>query len=302
MNETFIKGVSDDLKDVYFLEGALDGKYPFSHSLLVEDLLIDTGISTRYLRKLRRKKKNINKIILSHWHEDHISGNRIFSEKDFLCHRDDKPIIENISKMYDYYDVIGTDFEEEFIDIMESLRMENTKISYSFHNNQKIKSENLYNLKVIHTPGHTAGHCCFYEPKYKFGFLADIDLSSFPFYGGIDSNLIELETSIEKILKYDIEIAITGHKGIIKGRGKVIDKIKNFKRVIEKRDARILEQFKEKKLIQLKELKNRNLIYNKYSQFKDYELIAERIMIKNHIDKFLKKELIEKEDNGYILS
>lgn len=300
MNEDFIEVVSDDLEDVYFLKGVLDGKYPFSHSLLIKDVLIDTGISTKFLRKLKRKKE-INRILLSHWHEDHISGNRIFPEKAFLCHPSDKDIIENISLMIEYYDVIGSDFEGEFRDILKSLRIENVKISNSLEDNQVIPINNLYNLEVIHTPGHTSGHCCFYEPEFKYGFLADIDLSSFPFYGGIDSNLVEFEKSIAKIQNYDFDIVITGHKGIIQGKKKISEKIRNFKNTIKKRDERILENFKETEIIQIKDLVNMNLIYKKYSKFKDYELIAERIMIENHINKFLQKGLIEKTDDGYIL-
>jgi len=300
MNEDFIKTVSDSLEDVYFLEGALDGKYPFSHSLLIKNILIDTGISTKYLRKLK-KEKEIDKIILSHWHEDHISGNRIFPNKDFFCHRSDKHIVENISKMIEHYDVLGSGFEEEFRDLLKLLRMENVKVSNLLEDNQVIPINNLYNLKVIHTPGHTSGHCCFYEPEFKYGFLADIDLSSFPFYGGIDSNLVEFEKSIAKIQNYDFDIVITGHKGIIQGKKKISEKIRNFKNIIKKRDQRILENFKEREITQIKKLVNMNLIYKKYSKFKDYELIAERIMIENHIDKFLQKGLIEKTDDGYIL-
>ncbi|TXT62694.1 MAG: Hydroxyacylglutathione hydrolase [Promethearchaeota archaeon] len=300
MNEQFIKKISDDLEGVFFLEGALDGKYPFSHSLLINNTLIDTGISTKFLRKLRRTH-TVNKILLSHWHEDHISGNRIFSDREFYSHPSDRLLIENTSKMIEYYDCVGSDFEDEFRDILESLRMENVQVSGELIDCQNISINGMYNLKVIHTPGHTAGHCCFYEPHFKFAFLADIDLSSFPFYGGIDSNLIKFEESIEKIKELDIEIAITGHKGVIQGKDTISQKLERFKKVLEERDERILELLSEKKPIKATELIDMNIIYTRYSHFKDYELIAEKVMIKNHLEKFLKNNMIEKEDDGYVL-
>jgi len=300
MNESFIYSISDNLDDVCFLEGELNGKYPYSHSILIKDVLIDTGISTRFLRKLKREIK-IKKIILSHWHEDHISGNRIFPEVPFLCHPLDKAIIEDISKMKKYYDLIGTSFEEEFEDLMKSFRLKNISVSKDLKDGEILNLGNGYDLEVIHTPGHTAGHCCFYEPNYKFAFLADIDLSSFPFYGGVDSNLIELENSIEKIKRFDINIAISAHKGIIKGKKKILQGIEKFENTIKFRDKTILNNLKEKTPINSEDLVGKNLIYKNYSEFKDYELIAERIMIEKHFQKFMEHKIVEKKERGYIL-
>ena len=50
------------------------------------------------------------------------------------------------------------------------------------------------------------------------------------------------------------------------------------------------------------DFKNQNLIYKYYSQFKEYEIIAELIMIEKHFDKFIANSLIESKDNGFILS
>lgn len=300
MNDSFIYSISDDLDDVYFLEGELNGKYPYSHSILIKDVLIDTGISTRFLRKLKRQIK-INKIILSHWHEDHISGNRIFPEVPFLCHPLDKAIIEDISKMKKYYDLIGTSFEEEFEDLMKSFRLKNVSVSKDLKNGEILNLGNGYELEIIHTPGHTAGHCCFYEPNYKFAFLADIDLSSFPFYGGVDSNLIEFENSIQKIKGYDINIAISAHKGIIKGKKNILQGIEQFEHTITSRDKTILNNLMERQPINSEDLVGKNLIYKKYSDFKEYELIAERIMIEKHFQKFMEQNIIEKKEAGYIL-
>jgi len=62
----FVQPISDEFKKINFIKGAREGKYPYSHSLLIEDFLIDTGISSRLLRKLKRlypinneKSKNI---------------------------------------------------------------------------------------------------------------------------------------------------------------------------------------------------------------------------------------------------
>ncbi|MFW9880622.1 MAG: MBL fold metallo-hydrolase, partial [Candidatus Thorarchaeota archaeon] len=106
MND-FIHPVSEEFKKIYFIKGARDGKYPYSHSLLLGDLLIDTGISSRLLRKLKRLFQ-INCILLSHWHEDHTSGNRLFPYANFFIHSKDKFLIENVNKFNEFYGISNT--------------------------------------------------------------------------------------------------------------------------------------------------------------------------------------------------
>jgi hypothetical protein len=47
--------------------------------------------------------------------------------------------------------------------------------------------------------------------------------------------------------------------------------------------------------------RNNNIIYRKYSAYKDFEIIAELLMIEKHFEKFLKNNIISEENNGYIL-
>ncbi|KKM24223.1 hypothetical protein LCGC14_1607250 [marine sediment metagenome] len=300
MNE-FVQPLSDEFKDIYFIKGARNGRYPFSHSLLIEDYLIDTGISSRLIRKLKREFQ-INNVLISHWHEDHVHGNRLLRDAKFFIHKEDKFLIENVDKFNEYYGVSDTNAEESFAWLMESLRYENTKIEKTLEDNEVIKIGTNYELKVLHTPGHTAGHCAFYELNSKIVFLADIDLTSFVFYAGIDSNLIDFERSIEELKDLEIEIAVTGHRGVMRGAEEIKRGLDKYKSIIDKNDQRILSYFSETKPITVIDFKNRNIIYKYYSDFKEYEIVAEMIMVQKHFDKFLEFEIIQPKDNGFILS
>ena len=109
--------------------------------------------------------------------------------------------------MIPYYGLDNTIAEDLLDPIIEGYRIENTEIEKTIEHDEIIRINN-YRLRVIHTPGHTAGHCCFYEENSKIAFLADIDLTRFIFYGCLDSNLIDYEKSIEKLEKLNMEIAI----------------------------------------------------------------------------------------------
>lgn len=299
--DNFVELISDEFKNIYFIKGARNGKYPYSHSLLIEDYLIDTGISSRLLRKLKRQFP-INNVLLSHWHEDHTSGNRLLSNANFFIHSKDKFLIENVDKFYEYYGISNSPAEEEFEWLWESFKLGNTKIEKALTDNEIIKVGNDYELKVIHTPGHTAGHCSFLELNSRTAFLADIDLTNFVFYAGIDSNLIDFEESLDKLIDLDIEMAATGHRGIIEGGKEIKEELIKYKSVIHKRDERILSNFPETKPILVIDFKGKNLIYKYYSEFKNYDIIAEMIMIQKHFEKFITNKLIQQEGKGFILS
>lgn len=291
-------------EDIYFIPAQNRARYPYANSLLINDFLFDSGISSGYLRKLRRKVA-INNIVLSHWHEDHISGNRLFPKAKYYSHIKDKRIIEDIDLM-NYYYFIEDDMDEQvelYSMILEGLHLQNTKIDIILEDNMLIDIGNGLQVKVIHTPGHTEGHCCFYEVDSRIAFLADIDLSGLgPWYGGRDSNLIDFEESIDKMIQYDIDIAVTSHKGVIEGRSEIQERLEKYKQIIYKRDEQILSYFSESKPKSASDLTNLNIIFTYYTDFKVYEVFVEEFMINYHFDKFLKQGIIEKKDSGYILS
>jgi len=296
----FIKPLSDEFKNVYFIEGDRNGSYPYSHSLLVGDYIIDTGISSTHLKKVK-KEFPINHVILSHWHEDHISGNSLLEHSEFLCHLKDKPLIEDIEKIIPYYNVQDKNAGEEFRTTLKFLGIQNVKINKTIADKDIINIDENLMLEVIFTPGHTAGHCGFYEMNSKIAFLGDMDLTRFPYYATIDSNLMEFENSIDKLKDFDIKIAVVGHRAPVVGASNIKDELNNFKSVIIKRDERILSHLSERKVIRSIDLKRKNLIYRRYT-YEDFEVVSEVVMIEKHFEKFLKNGLIIAKDDGYVLA
>ncbi|MHA2394021.1 MAG: MBL fold metallo-hydrolase [Promethearchaeota archaeon] len=294
-----MQSLSDEFKEIYFIKGKSNGNYPYSHSLLLEDFLIDTGISAVRIKKVK-KQFPINSIILSHWHEDHISGNHLLEKSRFLCHSKDRGPIENIEMFYPYYCVDNTKAGDVFRSMVGSLGMRNTEIYRTFEDNEIIPIGEHLQLEVIHTPGHTAGHCGFIETNSKIAFFGDIDLTRFPYYATTDASLMMLENSIEKLKNLDMAVAILGHKDPVFGNSQIREELDKFKSVIDKRDERILSHFSEKKPIRPIDLKGKNLIYRRYA-FEIFELISELVMIEKHFEKFQSLNLISKKQDGFVL-
>ena len=299
--EDFVKPLSYKLENIYFIEGEHRARYPYSNSMLIGDCLIDTGISPKRLKRLK-KRFPINKVFLTHWHEDHISGNYLLRDAKFYCHSKDKAPIENVDKMIPLYNVKNTPIEDDLKSLIKLLRMQNIKIDTLIEDNDIFNIDDQLKLKVLFTPGHTAGHCAYYELNSKIAFLGDIDLTKHPYYGNLDASLIEFEESIVKIKGLDINTVVTGHRGIIEGKEKISEEIEKYESILNGREERILTYISERsRPIKLDEFRNNNIIYRKYSAYKEFEIIAELLMIGKHIEKFLKNNLISEENNGYIL-
>ena len=66
-------------------------------------------------------------------------------------------------------------------------------------------------LMVIHTPGHSPGHCCFYEPDRKYLFSGDLiyEGSLDAFYPSTDPQLFF--QSVRKIQNLSINRILPGH-------------------------------------------------------------------------------------------
>jgi glyoxylase-like metal-dependent hydrolase (beta-lactamase superfamily II) len=299
--DNFIQSLSEEFKGIYFIEGERNARYPYSHSVIFGDYLIDTGISPKRLRNVM-KNFRINRVLLSHWHEDHISGNYLLKDKIFYCHEMDKPVIEDISKMIPYYNIENTPVCDEFESLLEVLRIRNTHVTQNIYENQTFNINNQFQLQVIYTPGHTAGHCAFYEKNSKIGFFGDIDLTKFPYYGNIDASLIDFEESIDKLKRLDIKIAITGHRNPIIGKAEITQEIEKYKLILKQREETILARLREyDRPISPLDLKSQNLIYIKYSMYKNFELLSEVLMLSKHFEKLERNEQIIREKNGFIL-
>jgi len=300
--DDFIQPLSEEYSNIFFISGKQRARYPYSNSFLIGDYLIDTGISPQYLRKLK-KLYPINHVFLSHWHEDHVSGNYLLDKAKFYCHIKDKVPIEDISKILPLYNVRNTPVEEELRQLIIILKMKNIKIDALIKDGDIFNIGDDLKLKVLFTPGHTAGHCAFYELKTKFAFLGDIDLFRYPYYGNTDANLEDFEKSIAKIKKLDLDIVATGHRGVIEGKTKIVEEIEKYEEIIRERDERILSYFSERENpVRLGDFKGKNIIYRKYTAFKDFELIAEILMIGKHIDKFQNAGIITEEKKGFLLN
>ncbi|MFX1505184.1 MAG: MBL fold metallo-hydrolase [Promethearchaeota archaeon] len=273
-------------KDIHLVEGKNNGRFPFSHSILIfsnskETILIDTGCGIEILQNLK-KKYLINRIINSHTHPDHSAGNWVF-EAD----------VESIEVPLQGFNTSGNIFalSNRFTEpgeiakywrnhVPKIMGMKNCKPTQSFDHKSEFDFGST-KLLPLYTPGHTIDHYCFYEPNDKILFAFDIDLTSFgPWYGHRESNISQFKESITKLKELEIKILVSSHKGIITEN--IYKQLDEFQRKFEQRTRRIRALYLAGKQ-SLGQLVEEKPIYGEFPYAEPLLRYWEEQMIKKHL-------------------
>ncbi len=189
--------------------------------IIGEDLnvLIDTGIITKFnsfnyllTTEIGLRVEDINLVINTHEHFDHISSNAYFHCL-IASHRWAAVKIQHTDELI----TKGKKWGVDLTDLKVNLWLEDRNI---------IDLGNVF-LKIIETPGHTSGCICLYEPYKNYIFTGDTLLQ-----GSISSiyesgSISEYITSLQILNTLKIRSFYPGHGNYVMGIDQVNKEIKN---------------------------------------------------------------------------
>ncbi len=224
------------------LVGDSSGKYPSGNSLMVlgteEVVLIDPSLA---VHARGGPPESVDRILVSHAHEDHVVGLASFPAAHVHAHEDDLLGIRSLEGFMTIYGMpsdIALDWQAE---VVAEFHYSPREDATGFVDGQRFDVGGT-RIEVVHLPGHTRGHSGFLiEPDGVF-FVADIDLSSFgPYYGDHWSDLEDFERAIERCRGIDARHYVTfHHKGVVSDRTEFLTALDQFRAVIDTREARLL--------------------------------------------------------------
>ncbi|NPV27688.1 MAG: MBL fold metallo-hydrolase [Firmicutes bacterium] len=300
--------ITDKIK---LIPGKNNASFPYANCLLIEDevrVLIDTGAGKEQLQLV--EPHSINYIINSHCHFDHVVGNRLFPQAKVWAHALDAPPMRSVEHFIDllgfraWPKLMGTNDnlqvtrkgEVFWISLGHNavFRYQTSPVHYEFNDGQVFHWGEV-ELQIVHTPGHTPGHCAFYFPKEKIVFSGDIDVSDWgPFYGNLRANLDDFIISIQKVISLKPALLLTSHHEPV--TAEVEAKLIKYLNRIYEREEKILKLLKKPRTIN--EIAAQNIFYRRHLD--DRFVFWEKMMICKHLMRLQKQNKIVQRGESYL--
>lgn len=285
---------------IQYIEAPNNGYAPYANSLFIDDdikALLDTNCGPANINFFL--KQSVDVIINSHFHQDHVRNNYKFTRAEIWAHTKDAPAIRSLEVFHDYYGI--SQYNEEETEIWEKYREDIDIQPSGVHReftDREILDFGSTQIQVIHTPGHSPGHCCFLLGN-SILFSTDFGLNAFgPWYGHPCSDVTDLINSIKLCIEINPSILIPSHRAII--TEDIPQKLQNYLNVIHNHEEKLLNSLK--KPSTLDELRDLFICYgpswSKYPPRKAYE----KFFILAHLKRLLSLGEIKESDNQYYIN
>lgn len=175
-------------------------------------LLIDTGLGVCSIKEITDELTDLPVMAVStHVHWDHIGGHRYFdsiavheNEKEWLSCQFPIPVQavrENLTRLpCNFPSAFQLDDYRVFCGAPQRILNDGDLLDLGGRE-----------IQVIHTPGHSPGHCCFYEQGRGYLFSGDLIYSGCldAFYPSTDPQ--QFYQSVRRIREYPIARVLPGH-------------------------------------------------------------------------------------------
>jgi len=277
------------------LFGENRGKYPDANCVLVEGaysrVLLDTtpGLVARGRDAIGR----VDRILLTHCHEDHLAGNFLFPEAEVWLHEADLPGILSLQAMLDViYGYSGPRRERFERILIEQFHFEPRPLAKAFRDGDVFDLGGGVTIQVLHTPGHTRGHCAFRIEPGSLLFLGDLDLSSFgPYYGDAWSSLDEFEATLEAAAGFEAAHYLSGHHIGLVDPATYRERLGRYAAKLREREHRLLDYLREPRT--LDEIAAHRFVYRPEDKVLNADA-TERVMMGMHVERLVRRGAIER--------
>ncbi len=295
MKFDFVKG------SIKFIRGK---RYPSCNSVLVDGpmrAVIDSS-SDRDQLQLFKDQGQVDYLIASHAHEDHLAFNYLFPESQFCAHADDARYFEDMDALIDCYGEMPEEDREKWRHFLrEDCHYQPRKVDHFLRDGVVLDLGDV-KMEILHTPGHSKGHLSFYFVPEKVMFTADLDLTKAgPYYADRGSDIEELIHSLRRLKTYEVHTYLTAHgKGVFEGDPVYIDR---YLEIVFLREQKLVNLLRTgpKTLDQVTQV---GIIYGPNpAPLSIWDLrISEKAMMIKHLDRLVRLNRVTKDKDLYVLN
>ncbi|MBI4788029.1 MAG: MBL fold metallo-hydrolase [Chloroflexi bacterium] len=265
------------------IPGENNGRFPFSHSFLVEGttrVLIDAGCGERVVDALQQAYP-IDFVISSHCHPDHTALNWKFAGQPLYAPQYGVETFGNFDLLGPRFAGAGSTVGEWRKFVTSQMNFKTALPTHTYGDGHVFDFGKI-SLVAVHTPGHTVDHFCFFEPNHSILLSFDIDLTAFgPWYGHPESDIDAFEASIRKVMALNPRVIVSSHKGII--ADDIPGRLQRYLDVFASRDRLLLDLLPKAKT--LNDLVNLSPFYQGHPYAAPLLRYWEEQMIRKHVER-----------------
>jgi len=288
---------------VWFIPGERKGKYPYCHSLYIEDegggILIDPSSDRERLSQLR-EEPGVRAGWLSHWHEDHLMHLGLFHDLPLWTSEQDAPPLADLETFLDWYAMEDSNgsHRREFRQFMQEQFNFQPRTPDRFLKGGETLELGSVTVEVIAAPGHTPGSLAFHFKEPGVLFLGDYDLTPFgPWYGDLYSSIEETMESVERLRQIPARVWITGHgDGVFEQHpGRLWD---DYVNVILQREEKLLDLLSQPR--ERQEIIEAWIVYGKAREPKYFFEFGEWAIMEKHLEQLIRQGRVVNKQGRYV--
>ncbi len=288
---------------VWFIPGERNGKYPYCHSLYIEDegggILIDPSSDRERLSQLR-EEPGVKAVWLSHWHEDHLMHLGLFHDLPLWTSEKDAPPLADLETFLDWYamDDSNGSHRSEFRQFMkDQFNFQPRKPDRFLEGGETLELGSV-TVEVIAAPGHTPGNLAFHFKEPGVLFLGDYDLTPFgPWYGDVESSIEQTISSVKMLQQIPASTWLASHEqGVFENPPGPL--WQNYLDVIHEREAKLLALLDRPCTIQ--DIVNAWIVYRKPRDPLSFYAFTEKALMTKHLNLLIRKGVVEHDNGSYV--
>ncbi|WP_054695585.1 MBL fold metallo-hydrolase [Syntrophomonas palmitatica] len=266
--------------------------------------IIDTGANPRSLAEINPEQ--VDMVLNTHHHYDHTRGNALFCNARFYIHPFDAPALAS-PEAFIHYNSIDMWMDimpgDEFVQAGNMLGLSAESMDHLGDIDGTLKDGEIIDFGstkalVMHTPGHSAGHCVFFFPEEELLFAGDVCLTKAgPWYGEIYANPDQMIDSIDRIIELNPPRLTSCH--VNKIYNDTAPRLTEYKNRIFRRDERIYEFLKNKPAT-IHDMAEHHLIYIQHPT--PFVVFWEKLMLIKHLERLQKVGRVYEAEPGLYYS
>lgn len=314
---------------IKFIRGENNGRFSYCNSLILDDgealAVFDPGAGEEPLRlALGERFSAVTDLIGSHYHYDHVWGNRFFPRARTWLNTPEIGVYDNLSligKMVGIEEFYGPEAVGAWLKELLDTDLPQFPITagrrhdwaQALQRGPEAPKPAVYpvtvrpnslaagvlppgaptgtwqlgrtRVEMVFSPGHSVGLSCAYFPEYGVVQCADIDLTGFgPWYSEPGGGIDLYIESARRIASLNADWFVTGHQRGVFRRADFLAALDPYLEIIEIRDAKIRELAA--KGLSVEEIARRGVLYQpRFHDTDPWAWMWEMLTVRKHLER-----------------